>query len=251
CRGRVPRRLLDDLQPQLACLPPQRLDLLLLHLRLVLLLTLAHVRHPVLQRQIDDPRQLVRRRGHGRLRPQPPFHPPHEPPPPPPPPFPPPQDPAQGPLAVVQALRRQTQCQRRTIHSPTRPTGFDPAPGLPPVGTQAQPAPELLHRREPRHPRADLADHGQRRQLADPLDLRQVQPDHVVQRRPHVEAGRVDSSLRACLRLQRRQGPVTLHPPPLEGDLTVHLLHLPQGELPGLVGQLQLEEVLLPVRPGQ
>src|SRR5205085_10755275 len=79
CRGDAVRRLLDDLQPQLACLPPQGLDLLLLHLGLVLLLTLAHVRHAVLERQIDDPRQLVRRRGHGRLSPQPRFHPPQEP----------------------------------------------------------------------------------------------------------------------------------------------------------------------------
>src|SRR5262245_24482719 len=47
------RRLLDHLQPQLPCLPLQRLDLLLLHLRLVLLLVLTHVRHPVLQRQVD------------------------------------------------------------------------------------------------------------------------------------------------------------------------------------------------------
>ena len=38
------RRLLEYVQPQLAGLPPQRLDLLLLHLGLVLLLTLAHVR---------------------------------------------------------------------------------------------------------------------------------------------------------------------------------------------------------------
>src|SRR5262249_27403714 len=74
CRGHAGRRRLDALQPQLACLPPQRLDLLLLHLRLVLLLTVAHVRQAVLERQLDDPCQLVRRRGHGRLRPQPPLH---------------------------------------------------------------------------------------------------------------------------------------------------------------------------------
>src|SRR5262249_62089559 len=79
CRCRGPRGLLDDLQPQLACLPPQCLELLFLHLGLVLLLSLTHIRHPVLQRQIDDPCQLVRRRGHGRLRPQPPFHPPQKP----------------------------------------------------------------------------------------------------------------------------------------------------------------------------
>src|SRR5215471_14005189 len=47
CRCIAARRLLDYLQPQLACLPLQRLDLLLLHLRLVLLLTLTHVRHAV------------------------------------------------------------------------------------------------------------------------------------------------------------------------------------------------------------
>src|SRR5438094_68835 len=46
CRCNATRRLLDHLQPQLACLPPQRLDLLLLHPGLVLLLTLTHVRHP-------------------------------------------------------------------------------------------------------------------------------------------------------------------------------------------------------------
>src|SRR5262249_19868621 len=84
------RRLRDDLQPQQACLPPQCLDLLFLHLGLVLLLTLTHIRHPVLQGQIDDPCQLVRRRGHGRLNSQPPFHPP--------------QKPSQRPLAVVQTL---------------------------------------------------------------------------------------------------------------------------------------------------
>src|SRR5262245_35231944 len=55
CRGNGVRRLRDYLQSELACLPLQRLDLLLLHLGLVLLLTLTHVRHPVLQRQIDDP----------------------------------------------------------------------------------------------------------------------------------------------------------------------------------------------------
>ena len=55
CRGNYARRLLDDLQPQLACLPLQRLELLLPHLRLVVLLTLTHVRHPMLQRQVDDP----------------------------------------------------------------------------------------------------------------------------------------------------------------------------------------------------
>src|SRR5262249_54886319 len=70
CRCAANRRLLDYLQPQLACLPPQRLDLLLLHLRLVLLLILTHVRYPVLQRQVDDPCQLVRRRGQRRLTPQ-------------------------------------------------------------------------------------------------------------------------------------------------------------------------------------
>src|SRR5262249_33949462 len=62
CRRNAPRRLLDPPHPQLARLPPQRLALPLLHLGLVLLLTPAHVRHPVLQRQVDDPRQLVRRR---------------------------------------------------------------------------------------------------------------------------------------------------------------------------------------------
>src|SRR5213076_756556 len=56
---------------------------------------------------------------------------------------------------------------------------------------------------------------------------------------------------RTLLQRQRRQGRVTLHPPQREGDLSVHLFHLPQGELPGLVGQLPLEEVLLPVRSGQ
>src|SRR5262249_52627112 len=75
CRRNAARRLLDDLQPQLACLPLQRLDLLLPHPGLVLLLALAHVRQAVLERQVDDAGQLVRRRGHGRLRPQPPFHP--------------------------------------------------------------------------------------------------------------------------------------------------------------------------------
>ena len=75
----------------------------------------------MLQRQIDDPCQLVRRRRHGRLSPQPPFHPP--------------QEPAQGPLAVVQALRRQTQRLRRTIDPPTRPTRLDPATALLPLGT--------------------------------------------------------------------------------------------------------------------
>src|SRR5688572_11993830 len=50
CRRNAPRRLLDHLQPQLPRLPPQRLDLLLLHLGVVLLLAPAHVRHPVLQR---------------------------------------------------------------------------------------------------------------------------------------------------------------------------------------------------------
>src|SRR5205807_966452 len=79
CRWNGLRRLLDYLQSQLACLPLQRLDLLLLHLGLVLLLTLTHVRHPVLQGQIDDLCQLVRRRGHCRRSPQPPFHPPQKP----------------------------------------------------------------------------------------------------------------------------------------------------------------------------
>src|SRR5262249_2209955 len=116
CRGHAGRRLLDYLQPELACLPPQRLDLLLLHLGLVLLLTLTHVRQAVLQRQIDDPCQLVRRRRHGRLSPQPPFHPP--------------QEPSQGPLAVVQALGRQPQRLRRTVHPPACPAGLDPAAGL-------------------------------------------------------------------------------------------------------------------------
>src|SRR5271165_6361540 len=50
CRGLAPRRLLDYLQPQLAGLATQCLDLLLLHLDLVLLLTLTHVCHAVLQR---------------------------------------------------------------------------------------------------------------------------------------------------------------------------------------------------------
>src|SRR5262249_14982378 len=92
CRFTAARRLLDYFQPQLAGLPPQRRDLLLLHLGLVLLLTLTHICHPVLQRQIDDPCQLVRRRSQGRLSPQPPFHPP--------------QEPAQRPPAVVQTLGR-------------------------------------------------------------------------------------------------------------------------------------------------
>src|SRR4051812_47847898 len=52
CRRSVARGLLDNVQPQLACLPPQRLDLLLLHPVLVLLLALAHVRQAVLQRQV-------------------------------------------------------------------------------------------------------------------------------------------------------------------------------------------------------
>src|SRR5262249_17519450 len=205
----APRRLLDYFQSQLPSLPPQRLELFLLHLGLVLLLALTHVRHPVLQRQIDDPCQLVRRRRQGRLSPKPPFHPP--------------QKPSQGSLAVVQTLGRHTQCLRCPIHPPTGPTGLDPATGLLPIGTQPQPATELLHRRKPRHPRADLADHGQRRQLADPLDLRQVQPDHVVQRRPHVKAGRVDATLRTRLRLQRRQGSIALHPTQLQRDLLVRL----------------------------
>src|SRR5262249_48825867 len=64
-RRNAARRLLDPLQPQLPRLPPQRLDLLLLHPGLVLLLTPASVRHPGLQRQVDDPGQLVRRRRQG------------------------------------------------------------------------------------------------------------------------------------------------------------------------------------------
>src|SRR5215831_19137744 len=120
CRGNATGRLLDYLQPQLACLPPQCFDLLLLHLGLVLLLVLTHVRQPVLQRQIDDPCQFVRRGSHCCLSPQPPFHPP--------------QEPAQRPPAVVQALRRQPQRLRRTIDPPARPAGLDPATGLLPVG---------------------------------------------------------------------------------------------------------------------
>src|SRR6516165_2338032 len=126
CRGRASRRLLDDLQPQLACLPSQRFDLLLPHLGLVVLLTLTHVRHAMLQRQIDDPCQLVRRRRQGRLNPQPPFHPP--------------QEPSQGSLAVVKTLRRQTQRLRRTVHPPTGAARLDPATALLPIGTQPQPA---------------------------------------------------------------------------------------------------------------
>src|SRR5262249_47290506 len=60
-------------------LPPQRLELLLLHPGVVLLLAPTPVLQPVLQSQVDDPRQLVRRRGQCRLDPQPPFHPPQEP----------------------------------------------------------------------------------------------------------------------------------------------------------------------------
>src|SRR5262245_27025221 len=120
CRWLVARRLLDHLQPQLARLPPQRLDLLVLPLGLVLVLALTHVRHPVRQRQVDDPCQLVRRRGQRRLNPQPPF--------------PPPQEPAQGPLAVVQTLGRQAQRLRRALDPPARPTGPDPATGLLPIG---------------------------------------------------------------------------------------------------------------------
>src|SRR5262249_13691823 len=134
CRCLAGRRLLDYLQPPLAGPPLLRLDLLLLHLPPVLLLALPPLRHPRLECQIGDPCQLVRRRGHRCLTPQPPFHPP--------------QKPAQGPLAMVQTLGRQTQRQRRTIHPPARPAGFDPAAGLLPVGTQPQPATELLHRRE-------------------------------------------------------------------------------------------------------
>src|SRR6516165_2487181 len=145
---------------------------------------------------------------------------------------------------------RRNACAAR-LTPPARPAGLDPAAGLLPIGTQPQPATELLHRRELRYPRADLADQGQRRQLADPLDLRQVQPDHVVQRRADVETRRVDAALRTRLWLQRGQGSIALHPPQLEGDLLVHLRHLSQGELPGLVGLLQLEQVLFPVRPGQ
>src|SRR5262249_44960533 len=100
-------------------------------------------------------------------------------------------------------------------------------------------------RGELRHLRAYLADDRQRCQLADPLDLRQVQPYHVIQRRADVEARLVGPAFRARLGLQRRQGPVTFHLPQLQGDLPVHLLHLPQDEPPGLVGQLQLKEVLL------
>src|SRR6516162_46842 len=105
CRGRACRRLVDDLQPQLACPPSQRFDLLVPHLGLVVLLTLTHVRHPMLERQIDDPCQLVRRRRQGRLSPQPPFHPP--------------QEPSQGPLAVMQTLGCHAQRLRRTVHPPT------------------------------------------------------------------------------------------------------------------------------------
>src|SRR5439155_17720938 len=49
CRRNAARRLLDEVQPQLACLPPQRLELLLPHPGLVLLLTLTHVRQAVLE----------------------------------------------------------------------------------------------------------------------------------------------------------------------------------------------------------
>src|SRR5262249_1924312 len=121
CRWDTARRLLYYLQPQQAGLPPERVDLLLLHLDLVLLLTLTHIRHAVLERQIDDPAQFARRRGHGRLRPQPPFHSP--------------QKPSQRPLAVVQTLGRQTQRLRRPIHAPTRPARLDPATRLLPLGT--------------------------------------------------------------------------------------------------------------------
>src|SRR5262245_2935666 len=73
CRRNAARRLLDEVQPQLACLPPQRLDLLLLHPGRVLLLPLTHVRQAVLERQVDDARQLVRRRRHAACAPSRPF----------------------------------------------------------------------------------------------------------------------------------------------------------------------------------
>src|SRR5262249_56024584 len=69
CRCTAARRLLDYFQPQLAGLPPQRLELLLLHLRLVLLLTLTHICHPVLQPQIHHPSHLLPRPRHAPLSP--------------------------------------------------------------------------------------------------------------------------------------------------------------------------------------
>src|SRR5262249_5267022 len=179
----------------------------------------------VLQRQIDDPRQLVCRRRQRRRCAQPRFHPTQKGP--------------QRSLAAVQTVGRQTERRRRTVHPGTRPTRLHAAARLFPVGTQPQPATELLYRGELRHLRADLADDRQRRQLADPLDLGQVQSHHIVQRRPHVDPRRVDLPARTPRERQRRQGPIALHPPQLEGDLRVHLVHLLQGELPGLVRLLQ------------
>src|SRR5262249_60618503 len=122
----------------------------------------------------------------------------------PPPAFRPRQTPPRAPPAVVRPPRPQPQGQPRPVDPPPRPARPDPAAGLLPVGAQPQPAAEPLHAREPRQARrADLADQGQRRQLANPLDLGQVQARHVVQRRADVEARRVGPPLRPRLWPQR------------------------------------------------
>ena len=67
------------------------------------------------------------------------------------------------------------------------------------------------------------------------LNLRQVQTHHVVQRPPDVEIRRVDAALWTRLRLQRGQGPVTLHRGPLwdeRGGSTA--LSVPQESLGAL-----------------
>src|SRR5215469_1305619 len=115
------RRLLEQLQPQLTRLPLQRLELLVLHLRRVLLLTLPHVGQSVLERQIHDPRQLMRRRRQRRRGAQPRFHPTQKGP--------------QRSLAPVQAVGRQAERRRRTVHPGTRPTRLHAASRLLPVGT--------------------------------------------------------------------------------------------------------------------
>ena len=52
------------------------------------------------------------------------------------------------------------------------------------LGTQTQPGREVLHRREPREVRANLAQKHQRRRLIDPLNGRQIDPAGAMHQTP-------------------------------------------------------------------
>lgn len=113
-----------------------------------------------------------------------------------------PKEGSQGALRVVQTAGGEAQGDCGAMRPGAHPPRQHLATRDFVLGTQPQPATEVFHTRPPRHVRADRTEDDQGRAFCDPLNGRQVDARHAIERGAGIEAGCVGLLVSAGLRGQ-------------------------------------------------